>query len=378
MSLELFELGEVPWWEAQWIYHALPRLGRPALVLCWPDRPHLCLGHSQDLEAEVDLEFCARRRLPVFRRAVGGGLVYLDSRQVFFQLVLPRGGWRPVAEVYRRCLEPVVAALSSLGLGATLRPPADVVVSGRKISGNGGGDLSGHPVVVGNVLLDFDYETMTAALRAPNPVFRELVARRMRRRLTTLSRELRRVPSRRVLARLLAASFEAALGPFRRGRVDEALRREMARVGSEMASPDWPDHDRRPAEGRDVKIAEGCYVRHRALPAVPLTATWVEEEGLLREVSFGGEVAEASPAVWARAGRVLEGVPARAEAVAGVLAGAVREVPGEWLVSLFCGRTAAASGWSLAAAVPARGDDGVREREGVPLGRDGAQVAVPC
>lgn len=339
MSLELFDLGERPWAETQWIYHALPRLGRPALVLCWPDRPYLCLGHSQDLAAEVDLDFCARARLPVFRRAVGGGLVYLDDRQVFFQLVLPRpAGRRPVAEVYRRCLQPVVGVLAALGLPAALRPPADVTVGGRKISGNGGGDLHGHPVVVGNVLLDFDFDRMVGALRAPDADFRELVRRRMRARLTTLRRELRRPPGRRALSRLLGAAFAAAFGPFRAGRVDGALREEMARVAAEMASPEWPGHDPRPAVGRDVKVAEGCYVRQRALPDRSLTVAWVEEDGRLAEVRFGGALTAGRPLAWRRLERSLQGLPATAAAVEAALdgeSGAGREVPPERLLSLF-------------------------------------------
>ncbi len=272
--MELFDLGEVPWEQTQLLYHALPRLGRPAAVLCWPDRPYVCLGFSQDA-GEVDLDFCRRQGLPVFRRAVGGGLVYLDREQVFFHLVLPRGARGPVEAIFARCLEPVVRTLRGLGLPAAIRRPCDVVVRGRKISGNGGGEVNGHPVVVGNVLLDFDYETMARVLSAPDEGFRSLFLGLMRERLTTLRREAPGVGREEVRARL-RRELESAFGPFAPGRLDGALLREMEAVRQEMADLDWPDWQRPPQPVRAVKVAEGCWVRHARVGG--RSVTWCEED----------------------------------------------------------------------------------------------------
>lgn len=340
--MELFDLGRVPWRDSQLVYHALPRLRRPALVICWPDRPYMCLGFSQDLESEVDLDYCSRAGLPVFRRAVGGGLVYLDSDQIFFQVILPRreGPLRQVGDIYRRCLEPALKTLAALGLEARFRPAADLTVGGRKISGNGGGDLAGHPVVVGNLLVDFDFEAMAAALRAPNDFFRSRVRLAMAERLTTLRRELGAAPPRRLLRRLLIEAFETAFGPFRPGVVDAPLVEEMARVGEEMSDPDWPDHAPRGGFSRDVKIAEGLFVRHRPSASLSLAATWVEEEGRLREVAFSGEAAEGNPAAWRRlagalAGRGLDEPDWGARVREGAQASGIRDVSGEEIASLF-------------------------------------------
>lgn len=341
-GLELYDLGRVPWRESQLVYHALPRLGRPALVVCWPDRPYLCLGFSQDLEAEVDLDYCARAALPIFRRAVGGGLVYLDSEQIFFQVVLPRreGPFRQVGETYRRCLEPALKTLAALGLSARFRPAADLTVGGRKISGNGGGDLGGHPVVVGNLLVDFDFETMAAALRAPDDFFRSRVRRCMAERLTTLRRELGAAPPRRLLRRLLIEAFASAFGPFRTGAFDAPLAEEMARLGEEMADPNWPDHPPRVGPSRDVKIAEGLYVRHRRSTSHPLAATWVEEEGRLREVAFSGEAALGNASAWGRLAGALaywevDDPAFRLRVREGARAAGIGDVPWEEIASLF-------------------------------------------
>ncbi len=319
--MDLYLLGRLPWRDTQLIYHALPRLGREGVVICWPDRPFVCMGYGQD-PSEVDLAACQAAGLPVFRRAVGGGLVYLDAHQVFYQVVRRRDGFAAPAAVYARCLRPVCAALATLGVPAELRPPADIAVKGRKISGNGGGELSGHNVVVGNVLLDFDFAAMARASAAPSETFRHHVRTAMEERLTTLKRELGAAsPGPERVAAALVVAFESAFGPLRRREVDAALADEMARVGREMRGIDWPDCLPRRLRRWQVKIAEGCYVRHATIPALGAGVTWRDEEGVIAEVAFEG--AEKASGLEDLAA-LLRGTPARFDAVTARVAGWAR------------------------------------------------------
>jgi lipoate-protein ligase A len=88
--MELFKLGKVPWEETQLIYHSLALQGREALCLVSPATPYVCIGYHQDVKQEVDLEFCHLNNIPIFRREVGGGAVFLDGNQLFFHVILSR------------------------------------------------------------------------------------------------------------------------------------------------------------------------------------------------------------------------------------------------------------------------------------------------
>ena len=88
--VDLYDLGAVSWWESQCFYHAMAHLGREGLIVCYPSSPYVCLGLHDDLDQEIDREYCEEQGIPIFRRETGGGVVYLDNRQVFFQLVLRR------------------------------------------------------------------------------------------------------------------------------------------------------------------------------------------------------------------------------------------------------------------------------------------------
>ena len=196
--MRLYRPGPLTWVDSQLLYHALPRVGREGLILCRPNSPYVSIGYHQDLRYEVDVGFCHEHSIPLFRREVAGGTVYLDGRQLFYQLVLHKKNPALPARrdaIFAKFLGPVMATLDELGLAARLVPPCDIQVGERKISGNGAGEIGDYVVLVGNLLLDFDFETMSRVLNLPGRALREVVRTQMERRLSTLRRELLWPPS---------------------------------------------------------------------------------------------------------------------------------------------------------------------------------------
>ena len=136
--MKLYNLGKVPWEESQLFYHALAHMGEEALCLVSPNSPYVCIGFHQDVEQEVDLEFCRRNQIPVFRREVGGGAVYLDGNQLFFQLILQRDNPmapKRIETFYKKFLEPIINVHKRIGLNVDYKPVNDLVIENRKISG---------------------------------------------------------------------------------------------------------------------------------------------------------------------------------------------------------------------------------------------------
>jgi len=165
----------------------------PTLVFVYPSHPYVCIGVNQLPDLEVDTELCARLGIPIVRRQVGGGAVYLDPNQQFYHVVVPkdhplaRGG---VEEFFRRVLSAVVMFYRSYGLPAVYKPINDVVICGRKASGNGAALLHGSMVLIGNVIRDFDAETAARILRVPDEKLRSHLVKTMSEWITSLRREL--------------------------------------------------------------------------------------------------------------------------------------------------------------------------------------------
>ena len=127
---------------------------RTARVYRW-DPSALSLGYAQD-PATVDWAYCEREGVDVTRRPTGGGGIYHDrTGDISYSVVAPADELPgPLLEAYHVLLEPVLDALDRLGVDAGLaeagapalyepacylrglHPAHDVVVGGRKLSGN--------------------------------------------------------------------------------------------------------------------------------------------------------------------------------------------------------------------------------------------------
>jgi len=294
--VNLYHLGHVPWLDSQLIYHALPRLGMEGLILLAPAEPYVCLGYHQDAEQEVDLAYCREQGIPVFRREVGGGAVYLDGQQLFYQLVIHKNN--PLApgdkgEFYRRFLAPVVQTYRNLGVEVWYKPVNDIVTSeGRKISGNGAAEIGDYAVLVGNLIADFDYETTVRVFRVPDAKFRDKVFKSLRENLTTLDRELGQVPEWEAMIATLVRNFEIALGPLTPAALPQAVHDQVAELAQTHTTEEWLlKPGKRFREGRKVRIAEGVEVVQRLhkAPGGLIRAIVELQQGKIEAVGLSGD-----------------------------------------------------------------------------------------
>lgn len=270
--MNLYHLGHVPWEDSQLIYHALAYLGMEGLILLSPASPYVCIGYHQDVNQEVDLEYCRANDIPVFRREVGGGAVYLDGRQLFYQLVARKDN--PLAasdkeSFYRRLLAPVVRTYTELGVPSRYKPVNDIVTeAGRKISGNGAAHIGDSVVLVGNLIFDFDYDTMARVLRVPDEKYRDKVHRSLYENLTTMRREQETLTGEDEAVAALVRQFEVELGALEARALPAMVRRKAEELRSRFLSEEWlHGRARRSPAGREVKIAAGVHVVQRVYKA---------------------------------------------------------------------------------------------------------------
>ena len=130
----------------------------------WRVWPTVIFGRNQVLENEVNLEYCRSHGVEIVQRKSGGGCVYSDKGNIMISYISERG---VVSEVFDRYLSGLTECLRSLGLRAEKSGRNDILVDGRKVSGNAFHQLPDRSIVHGTLLYSTDLEALTEAIRPP-------------------------------------------------------------------------------------------------------------------------------------------------------------------------------------------------------------------
>ncbi|WP_207654656.1 biotin/lipoate A/B protein ligase family protein [Sulfobacillus sp. hq2] len=284
--------------DARWsqaVYHALAHRMKsndePTLVTVSPNRPYVCVGYHQLASREIDRVYCEQHNIPVGRRWVGGGAVYLDQGQVFWHLILPKVSGT-IDQLYRRVLSVPIATYQAMGIEATFRPVNDIVVGPRKIGGTGASTIGIATVVVGSLMWDFNMSLMARVLRVPSEKFRDKMVKSLEDYMTTISRELRSVPDRSRVTDDLVERFAALLGePVHSSVLTAGEVQEMERLADELFSPTFVYGAEHGLIEAGVKIRSGVYVYEGVIKAPGGLVRFIyrDNEGVFEQVSLSGD-----------------------------------------------------------------------------------------
>jgi lipoic acid synthetase/lipoate-protein ligase A len=127
----------------------------------WQVEPSVIFGRNQLIENEVNLDFCSKHGIQMFRRKSGGGCVYADKRNVMFSYITSE---EQVGFTFNRYINMVVTVLQRLGVDASASGRNDVMIGDRKVSGNAFYHLPGCSIVHGTMLYDTDMVNMVGAI----------------------------------------------------------------------------------------------------------------------------------------------------------------------------------------------------------------------
>lgn len=127
----------------------------------WQVEPSVIFGRNQVVEAEVNIDYCRRNNIQMYRRKSGGGCVYADMSNVMFAYITSEDN---VNFTYNRYINMVVTVLRKMGIEATSSGRNDILIDGRKVSGNAFYHLPGRSIVHGTMLYDTNMQHMVASI----------------------------------------------------------------------------------------------------------------------------------------------------------------------------------------------------------------------
>ncbi|MFX1351945.1 MAG: biotin/lipoate A/B protein ligase family protein, partial [Promethearchaeota archaeon] len=199
------------------------------------------IGYFQSIHEEVDLEICKKLEVDVVRRITGGGAVYHDyDGEITYSIIVKEDNPKiptDIMESYELLCQGIVGGLKNLGMNAEFKPINDIIVNGRKISGNAQTRRQNVLLQHGTILVDFDPGAMFKVLKVSEAKISDKLIQSVRERVTSIRNEMEDEITFEQVRKALIEGFQGALQiNFREGRLSKGERELADRLLKEKYS----------------------------------------------------------------------------------------------------------------------------------------------
>lgn len=171
------------------------------IFMLWRNDNTIVVGRNQNTLSEINYDYVKEHGVRVVRRMSGGGAVYHDMGNVNFTFVLNSGD---DFSNYEKFTAPVIAFLKTLGADAELKGRNDLVIDGKKISGNAQYMYKNRIMHHGTLLYSAQQKNIGEALRVSPDKIRSKGIQSVRSRVTNISSYLENPPTPEVFIQKFA------------------------------------------------------------------------------------------------------------------------------------------------------------------------------
>lgn len=151
--------------------------------------PCIVIGKNQNAYAEINRTYVEENQVQVVRRRSGGGAVYHDHGNLNFGFIVKNDN-KDFDTVFREFTAPILEVLNDFGVPAEFAGRNDLVVEGKKISGNAQFRTTDKILQHGTLLFDSDLTAISNALNASPLKFEDKSIKSVRSRVTNIKEHL--------------------------------------------------------------------------------------------------------------------------------------------------------------------------------------------
>lgn len=159
----------------------------------WKPRA-VSLGYFQSVEQEINLDNLKKikPKTELVRRITGGGAVLHDKELTYSIILSEEDVPKNIQESYKVICGAIIEGLKKFNknLNPEFREINDILLNGKKVSGNAQTRRNTVILQHGTILLDVDVKTMFSILKVPDEKLKDKIIKSVEERVTSLKKEL--------------------------------------------------------------------------------------------------------------------------------------------------------------------------------------------
>jgi lipoate-protein ligase A len=162
------------------------------VFMLWRNAPAIIIGRNQNALEEINVDYVKAKGIAVIRRLTGGGAVFHDLGNINFTFIMNAG---EAISSYEQFTRPIVELLNRMGVPAEFSGRNDLLIDGKKFSGNAQTVYKNRILHHGTLLFSSDMTDLSAALRVNPLKIQSKGIKSIKSRVTNISEYLKEPPT---------------------------------------------------------------------------------------------------------------------------------------------------------------------------------------
>lgn len=191
----------------------------------WRSIPSIIIGKHQNALAEINLNFVQEQNIPVVRRLSGGGTVFHDLGNLNFSFFQNVEDNENLVD-FKRYTKPILEILHDLGVDAKFEGRNDIMIDGKKISGNAEHVFKKRVLHHGTLLFSSEISNLSQALKVNPLKYQDKGVKSVRSRVTNIIDHLSKKITvmefyNKILAHIIASDKDAVIYELNKSDIDQ-------------------------------------------------------------------------------------------------------------------------------------------------------------
>ncbi len=157
--------------------------------MLWQNDNAIIVGKHQNTLAEINLEYVKEKNIKVVRRLSGGGAVYHDLGNLNFTFTRTGDDAGDMVD-FRRYTKPIIEVLQNMNVNAEFRGRNDIVINGKKFSGNAEHVFKNKVMHHGTLLFSSNMPNISGALKVNPLKYKDRAVKSVPKRVTNIQDHL--------------------------------------------------------------------------------------------------------------------------------------------------------------------------------------------